>query len=206
MSWKAVLAVAVAAAATITIVIVVVTDSPDAKQTDGAFITEMVPHHESAVEMAELALERAEHPQTQRLARAIIQAQSNEIAQLEAIHERLFSEPVEDGDHGTLGLASHEGGMDTDMEALMDARQFDQAFIDMMIPHHQGAIRMARIQLDAGEDGELSALAESIIQAQSSEISQMNEWRVDWYGAPSPAGGIPPEASGDTPSHEAMGH
>lgn len=209
MSWKAGLAI-VAAVAAVTVAVVLVVgagDSDDAQETDGAFVTEMIPHHESAIEMSEIALDRAQHREIKQLARSIIESQGNEIEQLESIHERLFAEPASAGDHGTLGLAAHESGMEADIAQLEQA-PFDQAFIDMMIPHHQGAIRMARVVIPAGEDAELSVLAESIIEAQASEIVAMNQWRVDWYGAPSPAGGVPPEAvaEGDAPSHEEMGH
>lgn len=147
MSWKTALAVLAAVAAVAIAVVLVVggDDSDDAEQTDGAFITEMVPHHESAVEMAEVALERAQHPEVEDLARQIIDSQSDEIEQLGQIHKSMFGESVEQGEHGTLGLPAHEAGMEADMSMLENARPFDQAFIDMMIPHHQGAIRMARI-------------------------------------------------------------
>ena len=209
MSWKAGLAIAAAVAA-VTVVIVLVVggdDSADAQQTDGALITEMIPHHESAIEMAEIAVDSAQHPEIKQLAQSIIDSQGDEIEQLESIHQRLFAEPASAGEHGTLGLEAHESGMEADMTVLEQAEPFDEAFIDMMIPHHQGAIRMARVQISKGQDAELSGLAESIIEAQSEEIIAMNQWRVDWYGAPSPAGGVPPEAvEGEEPSHEAMGH
>ncbi len=90
--------------------------------------------------------------------------------------------------------------MDHDGAALEGADPFDRAFIDAMVPHHQGAIRMARAQLDKGSDGELDALDEDVIESQSREIEQMNEWRIEWYGKPSPAGGVPGE--GDSASEE----
>jgi uncharacterized protein (DUF305 family) len=83
--------------------------------------------------------------------------------------------------------------MDMDMRSLRHADPFDRMFIDMMIPHHQGAIRMARIELAEGANEESKSLAREIIAAQAAEIEQMNEWRARWYGAPSPAGGVPPE-------------
>jgi uncharacterized protein (DUF305 family) len=73
-----------------------------------------------------------------------------------------------------------------------------------MIPHHQGAILMAQVVLERGSDGEIQELAEAIIAAQSREIEQMNEWRERWYGARSPAGGVP--AGGGMPAHDMMGH
>ncbi len=78
-----------------------------------------------------------------------------------------------------------------DMKALMGAKPLDRAFFDMMIPHHQGAIRMARSELARGSDPKLKAIAKAIVAAQTKEIKQMNSWRAQWYGAPSPAGGVP---------------
>lgn len=61
----------------------------------------------------------------------------------------------------------------------------------MMIPHHQGAVRMAQAELAKGKNPKLRALARRIITAQDGEIGEMNQWRAQWYGAASPAGGIP---------------
>lgn len=180
-------------------------DTSDAQSTDGAFITEMIPHHESAIEMAEVAQKQAEHPEIEQLADEIIAAQDSEIADMNAIHERLFGEPAMGADHGDLGLDEHTAGMDMmSIDSLEMSRPFDKAFIDEMIPHHQGAIQMARVELAEGEDPEVLELAQSIIDAQSEEIEQMNQWRKQWYGAPSPAGGVPPMT--DTESMPGMGH
>jgi len=164
---------------------------------DAAFVAEMAPHHESAIEMAEIAQDRAEHPEIKALADDIVRTQSSEIETLGAISERLGG--VADA---SLGLSPDEMGMASmDTAALETAKPFDRAFIDMMIPHHQGAIEMARIELADGSDAEAKALAEDIIAAQSREIEEMNEWRTDWYGEPSPAGGVP--EPGETASAEA---
>lgn len=164
-----------------------------AQETDGAFIIEMTAHHEAAIEMAQIATERAEHPEVKQLAQSIITSQGSEIQEMETIHQRLFNEPAAGAEHGTLGLSEEAAGMTHDMEALETAKPFDQVFIDMMIPHHQGAIRMARLELADGEDAELHTVASAIIAAQTAEIEQMNAWRQKWYGAPSPAGGVPAE-------------
>ena len=103
----------------------------------------------------------------------------------------MFGEPMGGMDHGTLGMDMDMMGMDVDVMSLEEARPFDRAFIDAMIAHHQGAIRMARVGLERGEDEEVEGLAEAIVDAQSREIEEMNEWRERWYGSPSPAGGIP---------------
>ncbi len=90
----------------------------------------------------------------------------------------------------TPGAMAHEMPMAGTPAAGMDhmAMEFDQMYIDMMIPHHQGAIRMARAELDNGSNAELTELAQAIIDAQASEIDQMKTWRVEWFGTDSPAG------------------
>ena len=173
-----------------------------AETTDGAFLAEMVPHHESAIEMAKVAQKQADHPEIKQLADDIIAAQDSEIEQMNAMHERLFDQPVSE-DHNTLGMDEAMMGMEMmSMNSLEASKPFDRAFIDEMIPHHQGAILMARMELADGQDPEVMDLAQSIIDAQSSEIERMNEWRMQWYGAESPEGGIPPED--EDMSHDSM--
>jgi uncharacterized protein (DUF305 family) len=178
----------------------------EARETDGAMIAAMIPHHEMAIEMAELAEQRSERAQVRELAQTIIAMQRREIAALERVHERLFGEPVAAADHGSLGLPAEHMGMDMEVSELERESPFDRAFIDMMIPHHQGAIRMAQVQLERGEDEELAAISRAIIAEQSREIEQMNAWREAWYGSPSPAGGVPAEDEAEIPTHEEMGH
>lgn len=172
---------------------------------DGAFIEEMTAHHESAIEMAEIASERGQHPEIQSLAQDIIASQGEEISEMEQIHQGLFDAPVGGVEHDSLGLDADAMGMAHDPMTLEDAgdNEFDQEFIDMMIPHHQGAIRMARIELADGQDEELQTISEAIIEAQSREIAEMNEWREQWFGAPSPAGGVPSEDE-EIPSGSSM--
>ena len=80
-------------------------DEASGQSTDGAFIVGMTAHHESAIEMAEIASERAEHQEVQELAGNIIASQGAEIEQMDEIHQRLFDEPVAQGEHETLGLS-----------------------------------------------------------------------------------------------------
>ena len=168
-------------------------ESTSGRQIDGAFLTSMVPHHEDAVEMATLARGRARRPEIRKLAGEIIDAQNREIQEMGLAHRRIFGEPLPAGGmmHGDLGLSEEEMGMPMDMRELESAREFDRSFIDMMIRHHQAAIRMARAEIERGDDTEVKRLAEAIVAAQSREIEQMSSWRRAWYGAASPPGGGP---------------
>jgi uncharacterized protein (DUF305 family) len=179
--------------------------SGGSEEADGAFIAGMVPHHESAIEMAEIAEERADHPEIEELAANIISSQQAEIEELEAAHERIFGEPLSEGEHEPMEMSAEMMG-EVDMAELENAKPFDLTFIDMMIPHHQGAIEMARTELADGQDAELKEIAQRIIDAQSAEIEEMNAWREEWYGSPSPAGGVPPEEESTDDGMSSMEH
>jgi uncharacterized protein (DUF305 family) len=168
---------------------------------DRAFVQQMIPHHQMAIQMAGSAQRKGEHPQTKALAAAIIAAQTREIGEMKPIAERVGVAPDQmpmggmsahmADDAAALGVPMNQTGMSTNMGALDTARPFDRAFVDMMIPHHQGAIRMARGELAKGGDPQLRTIAKAIVADQAKEIGQMNSWRTKWYGQPSPAGGVP---------------
>jgi len=64
------------------------------------------------------------------------------------------------------------------VKGLPTSGNADKDFVTMMIPHHQGAIDMAKVELKFGKDTTLRAMAEKIIEAQEKEISEMNKWRA----------------------------
>ena len=148
---------------------------------DGAFITGMVAHHKGALDMAVIAVDKAEHAEVKQLADRIVTEQNVEIDELNAAHRRIYGESVPAGgmQHGgsAEGMAS-EG----DLNRLGSARPFDRAFIGLMVRHHQAAVRMAQAELDRGGDPETRRLAQRIIKTQSGEIDQMLAWRSAWYG------------------------
>ena len=152
----------------------------DGRYSDRAFIDAMVPHHQGAVEMAEVALENAEHREIRDLAEDVVKAQEAEIEELRAIKEE---------EYGTSEIPSgmDQGEMDamgmTDPQELAERRPFDRAFIDAMIPHHESAIAMANAALDGSENPEIREIARAIVEAQEKEIARMEAWRQDWYPA-----------------------
>jgi uncharacterized protein (DUF305 family) len=175
---------------------------PAANATDRAFVREMIPHHEMAVAMAKMAKMQGRHAQIRTLAGKIITAQNAEIRTLTTIANSLGVTPAKMPANGqmsaqmmrdldTLGVTMSQSGMTMNMSDLDGAKPFDRKFIDLMIPHHQGAIRMARAELAKGKNAKLRSIASGIITAQAAEIRQMNSWRKAWYGKTSPAGGVP---------------
>lgn len=176
---------------------------PKAAAVDGAFVRQMIPHHEMAVMMAEMAQAGTiEHDELRELTGDVIETQSQEIATLRAIAKDLAiplaasGDDHMSGDHGsmghgsggaeleadakTLGLSVDEMGMSMDMAPLRDADPVDVAFVEGMIPHHEGAIAMAKAQLEGGQDQRLRELSEAIIAAQQREIDEMQRWLKEW--------------------------
>jgi uncharacterized protein (DUF305 family) len=143
---------------------------------DETFLAAMIEHHEGAVDMAEIALDRAEQEELRQMAQEIIDAQEAEIDQMQAWLDEWFA-----GGHGDHGVSHEEMGMDMDMDEFREADPFDLAFIDEMIIHHEGAIDMARAILETTEREELRDMAEEIIEAQQAEIQQMRDWRTEWF-------------------------
>jgi uncharacterized protein (DUF305 family) len=72
-------------------------------------------------------------------------------------------------------LEAHHKMM-TEMESLQPTGEADRDFVSMMIPHHQGAIDAAKVELEYGHDETLRAMAEAIIEAQEKEIAEMKAW------------------------------
>jgi uncharacterized protein (DUF305 family) len=91
----------------------------------------------------------------------------------------------------TLRVSMRKSSMTMNMADLEGAQPFDRKFIDMMISHHAGAIRMARAEVARGANATLRSMAAKIITDQAREIREMNSWRVSWYGKASPSGGVP---------------
>lgn len=159
---------------------------------DQQFIDMMVPHHESAIAMAEIAQQRAEHAELRTLADEIVAAQSGEIEQLTEWRAEWFGTadtpsmdqmPMLPGMSMPAGHSMDGGTMDmsADVEALREADPFDRNFIDSMIRHHEQAVEAAEIALAQSERDEIRALAEEIVAAQTREIEQLREWRERWY-------------------------
>ncbi|WP_414468587.1 DUF305 domain-containing protein [Methanobacterium sp. ACI-7] len=154
---------------------------------DRHFIEQMIPHHDDAIAMANIASTKAEHQETKQLAENIKRDQSREIAQMREFYKRTYGAdvPVSSGMMGSgEGRGGRMMGDSTDLTELENAKPFDKAFIEEMVPHHRMAIMMANMLLNRSNNPEMRALAESIIKTQSDEIDQMKSWYREWYGQP----------------------
>ncbi len=146
---------------------------------DERFIDAMAPHHQGAVEMAQVALEKAEHPGLRQLAENIVTDQQAEIEELTAIKKKEFGSSAVPTEMSSEDM--EVTGMMKDPQELASREPFDKAFIDAMIPHHVSAIQMAETAYERTSNPEIRELARGIVEAQAAEIAQITGWRREWY-------------------------
>lgn len=147
---------------------------------DRHFIEEMIPHHEGAIAMAELALERSKRTEVLSLANTIIEAQTKEISDMRAWYRDWFGAEVSTDSGGMMQGGMHMRGMGGDLDALQAVPNFDKEFLSQMIVHHEMAVMMARMLAAGTTRSEMQALAENIITSQLREIELMQSWLTAW--------------------------
>lgn len=145
---------------------------------DTAFAQGMLGHHIGAVDMAEIELEYGDDTEMRKLAQEIIDAQQSEIKQMQtwlASHPDA-TDPTPDTEAMQMAYADGMDMMHGEMTLGIADPVPDMAFARGMLPHHVGAVDMAKVQLKYGKDPEMLKLAQEIIDAQQPEIELMQGW------------------------------
>jgi uncharacterized protein (DUF305 family) len=156
--------------------------SAEHNDADVMFAQMMIPHHQQAVEMSEMLLAKTGIPaEVTDFAQQVIDAQGPEIDRMNTMLDTWGASAaseaeVEGMDHGS-GTGSGMTGMmsDEDMRRLDQAQGTEAArlYLEQMIHHHEGAVEMAREQVETGQNPQAQALAQEVIDAQQAEITQM---------------------------------
>jgi uncharacterized protein (DUF305 family) len=144
---------------------------------DVTFATQMIPHHRQAVEMADMATTKATTPAVKQLATAIKAAQDPEIQQMSGWLTSWGKPVPTPGMHSGHDMSGPMPGMMTEQEMAdlgkATGTMFDRMWVQMMIKHHQGAVTMAKAELEQGKNADAKALAQKIVDAQEAEITEM---------------------------------
>lgn len=160
--------------------------APDAEKQpyDLQFIDAMIVHHQGAVKMAQMVLGKTHRDELKGFAQKTIDDQTKEIAQLTNWRNEWYP-----GKPSALNM-NMPGMMNQGMKIMnsehmktmdeMEPEHFDNHFLNMMIPHHQGAIDMSKEALKKAEHQEIKDMANRIIASQSEEIKQMERWKAAW--------------------------
>lgn len=141
--------------------------------TDVAFITDMKPHHDGAIAMAELAGTRAADAQVKALATKIVGAQDPEIAMMRKM-ATAWGVDLEAAPSGmSMGGGSMAEGEDVAVLTPLSGAAFDKEFLTRMKAHHESAVEMAAVELAGGENPQAKQMAQEITTAQKAEIAEM---------------------------------
>ena len=145
-------------------------NSTSLNSSDIMFLQMMIPHHQQAVDISNLAISKSRNQELVTLAKTILTAQTAEIAQMKSWLAAAGAD-LDMGHemHGMSGMLS-----DTELAELSNASgsNFDRLWLTGMIAHHDGAIDMTKM-LEETKDPEIKAFGENVIKVQSAEIAQM---------------------------------
>lgn len=135
----------------------------------------MISHHQMAVHMGTMCVEKAEHEELRAMCDQIVAAQTTEIATLTGWLQAWY---------GTAAETKMSGKDRREMEKLeaLSGAEFEIEFMKSMIRHHYTAIVVSRECLLNADHPELIAMCQDIITAQAAEIRQLRSWLCEWYG------------------------
>ncbi len=150
---------------------------------DLQFLDTMTAHHTGAIEMAGMALKKSTNDELKKFAQKIIDDQKKEIDQMKDWRSKWYSGKPPAVNMEMPGMGDSMKMMKGDEMKKMDAMTgtaFDIHFIDMMTPHHAGAVAMAKDALSKAEHPGIKTLSQDIIKAQEAEIKMMADWKAKW--------------------------
>ena len=167
-------AIALAVAAAVLAVAPVAQASGPRGAFDRAFMKEMVSHHAMAVDMAEMALEKATHPELRETASEIVRTQSAEISRMRRWLRRWYGV-------GAEPMMTHQDMQDMEELEAATGGQFEVRFMMLMTVHHTFAVERAGIASRRAGHRAVRRLARGIVSAQNREIVQFRNWTAAWY-------------------------
>lgn len=168
---------------------------------DLLYIDMMLPHHESIVALAGVALPLLTDARLQEMAQDIIETQTAEQAELRGLRAEWYGSPepapMDDAMMAMMMEAMPSTGTADEMMRMMDAgaligafcaaENFDLAFIDQTIPHHEMAIVSSESALEQAVHPEIANIAKEVIDAQQAEIDELEMIRAELTGEATPA-------------------
>jgi uncharacterized protein (DUF305 family) len=142
------------------------------------FVTRMIPHHQGAIDMAKVLLEHGTDFSVREFAKGVIKAQEADVAEMTRWRAGHTAAPVTGAD--VTAFREALDAADRKMMAAMGGDhshggKTEQAFLAMMLPHHQGAIDIAAAEIRYGKDPAIRALAQKMMTEQVGEMIEMME-------------------------------
>lgn len=154
------------------------------KNYDLGFIDAMIRHHQDGIKMAQMAIDKANHPALRALMEKTKDDQQKDIDKLQHWRDAWYPGAPKTAKHGIESMAGMmpESHMQMMMDKLQTAtgKDFDMMFTEMMPMHHDGAIKMSRDALNRASHAELKKFAQNTIDKQEEENRKMHAWHREW--------------------------
>lgn len=149
---------------------------------DHQFLDTMSAHHQSGMEMAQMAESKSSRNEIKGLAKMMREDQEKDIAHMQKLKQEWYGGKGDALNMQMPGMKESMKGMESKMAKLRASRgdAFDSMFLTMMSQHHQDGIKMAQTALARGHHKEVKQIAQKIIDSQKKEMDVMKNWKKDW--------------------------
>lgn len=147
----------------------------DVNEADTMFVSMMIGHHQQAIEMSAIVLDKPDlDPRVRELAKRIKAAQAPEITQLKGwLSDWGIADAGSSSEHGSHAMNGMLSAEQLDRLRSADGASASKLFLEQMIEHHEGAVEMAKPEVADGANAEVKRLAQAVIDDQSAEIAEM---------------------------------
>ena len=146
---------------------------------DYDFANLMIMHHQMAIDMSQVEIQKGSDQTIKNMANGIIVAQKIEIRIMQQFLQN-YKIPLSNNLlNQSLKLTTEMKEMMDKMNAIKMTNNIDKDYVAMMIPHHESAVEMAKSQLLFGTQNNLVALAKNIIEDQNFEINEFKKWQIN---------------------------
>ena len=155
-------------------------------QFDKAYLTDMIAHHQGALNMASQARELATKAEIRTLADAILSSQATEVQQMMDWQQEWNYTATDSNNPHAGHMMESSGSMGDDMADMeaklngLNGEAYDKEFLKQMILHHQQAVDMSKYAQTNAKHQEVKDLAQAVITAQEKEIADMKNWQQKW--------------------------
>lgn len=151
------------------------TSATQANAADAMFAAGMAEHHQQALDMSQIVLQAdGTDERVRALAEKIAAAQGPEIAQMKQWMQD-WDQAMDSMDHSEMGHSGMIPEQEIQRLAKAQGDELNRLFLEQMIRHHEGAVKMAQKELDEGQHADALALAQKIIDSQQDEIDEMKQ-------------------------------
>jgi uncharacterized protein (DUF305 family) len=139
----------------------------------------MIMHHQMAIDMSRVEIEKGNDKNIQNMAKGIVAAQEIEIREMQQFIQKYKIPDNKNQTSNSYKIASEMKSMMDKMSTIITNNDIDNDYVAMMIPHHESAVSMAKMQLKYGNQNVLIELSVNIIEDQSYEIDEFKKWQTN---------------------------